>query len=517
MRAILSNLALSNVTPEVRLEHNNEILSFSISVFNKKSFQGPYDVFAEINEYWSYLPIDIQNRVFNIYKEIQQSYDDLSLGTDLTTYIGDKVAELISYHSLTNLYDWMMFRSNIRIPDGFEQDYEHSLDNNTSREKTYTKSDYVQLLTLSLCLRCMIPVWGEYISITRQEKGTIFKEFYAFRLLTQSDLINSVPMEKLRVYIDHIVGANRFKPDNTLRSISSEDFIFWLLSLVCVKKLCVADIRGIDPEVNIIKFLYKYIKQKVDNDDSNFEQRYKEKTIEDKGSNQENKISILERYKIKSNIAPGEIVELEYSLRNIENVVSKLTSQIDKTILYRSLDTAQQLLDMKIQDPQMTLLRWVFKPVISPRGLMYLSKQTIVNALGILEAVLIARGHKYLAVLSTSYSMSSDKELIISPVDSKTRVDKELVDLIEKYYPLTKQTGNKKNTSSITPVKKVNLAMESIDKLADELMMFSWKPTADDSLLMEVFGTNVRRSPIRPDIKNHLSRLVIEIGSRSSI
>ena len=93
-------------------------------------------------------------------------------------------------------------------------------------------------------LRCMIPIWGEYISSTRQETGTRHKEFYAFQLLNNSNISKSVPMVKLCNYVEAIVGPDKYNNVNTLNGISSEDFGYWLLSLVCVRRLCVGDIRG---------------------------------------------------------------------------------------------------------------------------------------------------------------------------------------------------------------------------------------------------------------------------------
>jgi hypothetical protein len=357
----------------------------------------------------------------------------------------------------------------------------------------------------------MIPIWGEYIAVIRNETGTMFKEYYSFQLLTGTEVIESGPMEKLKVYIDHIVGSDKYDPNNTLKGISSEDFGYWLLSLVCVKRLCIGDIRGIDPKANLITYVYKYIVQKVQNNDNDFSNVVKDKKVDDKGNmSSENKLSALERYKIKTNISPGEIVELEYSLRDIHNVVSKLSCVVPDGFLDRSLDTSKVLLEHRILDPQITILRWVFKPIISPRGLMYLTAPMIVKALGGLEAVLWTRGHKYLAILASSHSVSSDREMTVSPVDSKMRVPKELLDELDRLYPYCKVTNGKKQVN-----KAENLASKAIDNVANGLMTHTWKPTAHPSMVEEVFGSNVRRVPIRPDIKTDLTKLVIELASRN--
>ena len=505
-----ANVMLSNITPIVKIEHNDESLQFSISVFGRQSFQNDYDVFHYVNLYWASLPEKTQQHIFQIYKDIYDGCSSLYTKNELFDFLADKVNLLLLEHDLERMQDWVAYKSDIQVPHTFDSDYNHSIDNNTSREKTYTKSDYIQLATLSLTLRCIIPIWGEYIFNTRQDTGTLFKEYYAFQLLAKTKVLHSVPMEKLKVYIENIVGDDKYDPNNTLNGISSEDFGYWLLSLVCVRRLCVGDLRGVDPKANLVTFIYKFIIQKVRNTDNNFENMVKEKTFDDKGADVENKISTLERYKIKTNISLGEIVELEYSVRDIRSVATKLSCKIDPYSLEVSLQTSKLLMQERLLDPQMTLLRWVFKPVISPKGLMYLPKPMVVEALGALEAALWARGHKYLAILATSHAVISDSEMMVSPVDSKMRVPKELSDELDRLYPFIRTVNSRKFGPRV-----VNLAAKAIDSLTDDLTMFSWRPTASDDKLQEVFGSTLRKTPIRPDIKSDLTNLVIEIGNRN--
>ncbi len=500
-----------NTAPEVILDHKGEQLVFSISVFGRKQFQA-YDVFEYINKYWESLPMEQQDQLFQLYKDIQYAFQDVLQRGDLFDQITNLVKQLMTYHDLENIRSWMTFKSDIHVPDIIENEYTHSIDNNTSREKTYTRSDYVQLVALSICLKAMIPVWGEYVLNIRHDTGTKFKEYFAFQIINETSIIHSTAMDKLRVYIEHIVGDDKNDPNNTLDGICSEDFGFWLLSLVCIRRLCLGDVKGVDPQTHLIKFIYKFIIQKIRNTDNDMENAVKEKKLDDKGQSSENKISTLEWYKIKTNIAPGEIVELENSLKDIRQIAYRLSSNLNPELLERSIATAQVLMSKRLLDPQMTLLRWVFKPVISPKGLMYLPKKMIVDALGVLEAVLWTRGYKYLSILATSYPVILDSDMMISPVDSKTRVPKELSDELDRLYPYSRVTNNRR-----TGMKETNLAAESINTMSDNLTMFSWRSSAHEEMLQDVFSNVNRRFPIVPMIKIDLTKLVIEIGSRSWI
>ena len=55
-------------------------------------------------------------------------------------------------HELIDIKNFLSMKTDIIIPSTFTTEYTHSVDNNTSREKTYTQNDYMQLITLSTVL-----------------------------------------------------------------------------------------------------------------------------------------------------------------------------------------------------------------------------------------------------------------------------------------------------------------------------------------------------------------------------
>lgn len=504
---------ITGVKAEVFIIHREEQLNFSISVFGRNSFMSDstgFDVFDYINRYWQSLPESSQDSIFNIYKEVQVGFDTIYNKNELTVYLCDCVKRLLEFHSLEAMSNWIQYKSDIILPSTtlIPVVFVGSIDNNTTRDKTYLQSDYLGLLALSLSLRTLVPIWGEYIFINRNDTGTTFKEFYSFQLLKESDLIESPPMLKLKTYIDKTANTDVMNADNILKSINSDDIGYWLLTLVVVRKLCIGDIRGIDPTNTLITYIYKYVIQRVQNGDNNFENKVREPSPPGDGGDEDSKISVLERYAIKTDIPPGILVELEHCLKDTKNIARRLSANINEDILERSLQTSQHLLQERLLAPQMLMLRWIFKPIISPQGLLYLPKPTIVKALGIAEAVLWARGYKYLAILITSYSMTSDDDLIISPLDSKMRVPTEMTDELARIYPFTREVGSKNN------IKSINIAGKAISTLADNLTAYNWKPTAHEDMLIEVFNSDIRRCVIKPDIKIELTKLVIELGSR---
>lgn len=502
---------LANQMPEVRIEHNGETISFLVSVFGREYFT-KCEVFEQINQYWESLPSHIQTSIFNTYKEIHLCFDAIFNKNELNEFLSIKIKQLSDYHKLEYVEDWITFKSNIIIPD-FNAEYVHDIDNNTSREKTYTKSDYIKLVTLALVLRFMVPIWGEYIYHTRKETGTSFKEFYAFDLLKKTELRTSVHMEKLRTYIEHIVADDKNDPNNILNGIPSEDYGYWLLSQLVIRRLCIGEINGLNSDSNLITLCYKYIKQKLRNNDSDHSSIVKPKEINSRAGTEgdsADKISTLERYKIITDISLGEIIELEYIVRDAVSVCKKITYQVNEEQIYRSLNTSNILLTHRLLDFQINLLRWVFKPVISARGISHLSKNTIVKLLGCLEAVLWAKDYKYLAILCTTHSIFSEQELWVSAAETKTKIPKELIDEIERIYPFSSVSNNSTRNNKVT-----NFVVKAIDNIVNNMSLYNLKATASDEMLMEVFGSTNRKITIKPDIKIELAKLVIKIGERS--
>ena len=495
---------------EVSITYKEEKLFFTVSCYGRKSFQ-EFDVFEQMNDYWATLPDYRQSEIFEIYRAINLCFESIHGREELYKAVRDECTKLLDAHDIEDISTWINFKSKIIIPDKFEREYVHSIDRQGSREQTYIRSDYTRLVVLSLVLRVMVPVWGEYIAHTRQQYGTTFKEYQAFMLIVKSKLFNCDAMEKLRVYIDATVQDDRYNATNIIEGINSEDFPAYILGLVLIRRLCTGDMRGLDPKANLVTLVHKFVVHRGSGTDVAVDSMVKDKRPEEAESGMESKLSTLERYKNKHELAIGDICELEHAVSNPVQLAFQLSANMTEFLIQRSLYTAQELVANRLSAPQIMLMRLIIAPIISPRGVMYLKKQTIVNLLGVTQAVLWARGHKYLSVLSTCYASLNDNEIHITSSDSRGRVSKDQLAELDRLYPYPKITGGRR-----TGVKPINLVVRDLDAIADDLSLYSWIATIDDDLRGEVIdSTGSRRIPIPYDIKSLLANLFIEIGNRN--
>ena len=210
----------------------------------------------------------------------------------------------------------------------------------------------------------------------------------------------------------------------------------------------------------------------------------------------------------------GEMAEMELAVSDYRRVAMRLCPSIPQDVLERCMMSSKELMNHRLLECQLTMMRWVVKPVISARGVLYLNKELIVKLLGVTQAVLWVRGHHYLSLLCTSRVKISDNQYHVSSTEAKGRLTKENLAELDRLYPYQKTP--KTNKQPITKPKTTNLVVKSIDTLTDNLSMCSWVMTADEGFIADYYGSFVtRRLPIDPSIRNLLAKLVIELGSRS--
>lgn len=519
MKLVIRSNEFNIAKLEIVAIHDEEEILWTIGSLDKLFLETKvkFDMFEHINAYWSQLKKPEQDKIFETYKSIRSLFDDVWDRNQLTMRLYNLVGELLDHHDLDDAKHWITFHSSIVIPDTntFKLEYIPSPDKPGTRDQTYLRDDYISLITMATILRAMIPIWGEFIGRTRSEAGNNFKEYYAFKLINKSRLAVSEAMEKLRVYVECSSIAGKGKAASILGGVSSEDFAPWVLGLVVTRKVCVGDVRGIDPATTLITHIYNYVHQKVTGVDNSFNGPdrgiIKDKKFKELSQEGEKNLSRLEGYKEKQEIPAGDIVALEFSVQDPYKLAQMLAPTINTELVTSALHSADTLNHNRIYDSQIVLLQWVMKPVVPTRGISYLCKTTIVRLLAVCQAVLWHRGHKELAGLCTATASQNDIEFQSSGVDSRARIPKEISDELNKLFPHMKRPSGKQKTIKLT-----NQAVIAIDSVADMLSMFDWILTIEDKYLRELNNnTSQRRYSIPHNVKVLLANLVLQVAKRN--
>ena len=173
MQIILPNYAIYAINQEVIVEHNGQEMKWTTSPFSKSNFEDDRAMFTHINEYWASLNKARQDKIFGIYLKIFDIFDSTDLLDEIDNLISEQVEQLFAEHTLDEIRPWVQIHSGIIFPKPPELplNFVGSVDKNHTREKTYTVSDYVDLICMILQLRIMVPIWGKYIARTSKING----------------------------------------------------------------------------------------------------------------------------------------------------------------------------------------------------------------------------------------------------------------------------------------------------------------------------------------------------------
>lgn len=495
---------------EATITYKEESLSWNIFPYFKGNNSLSYDIFEQINDYLKQSPDEFQNNLFTCYKKIHVLLElpPQSLDNDLRKL----VTELFSYTDVNSFKNWIDIKANVVIPSDIEDFYVDTDENTGNRNRTYVKEDYCWLISLSTLLRLMMPIWGEYISKTSREKGNNFKEYYAAELINGSNLNQSIPMQKLKLFVIENIPKDKSFTSALMAAFSKEDFPEWVMSLVVVRKLCLEDIRGMSNDSHLIKVIFQYIKHRIRTVDGNFFGIIKEKFTARSNNNSDdnNNLSKIEGYKIRQEVSAGDIALIRASLKNPHHVARKLCPGIDTKLVNEAIKIVEPLTNVFLQKGQKALLQYVFKPVCPTSGILLLNRVDLVRNMGVGLAVLWNAGWYDIAALMTGITIPNDEYLSLGFSGVRSRITKVQYEKLEYLYPYTRRPQGKQRVA-----KNQNIAIADIERLNEVFINNDWKLIIPQTWLDKA-GMNVRASRYSApaDTRIKIAEFIIALAER---
>lgn len=507
------------------IRHKDQSLEWSVAAFDRSNFEVEFEMFAYNNKYWASMSEQQQNYVFELYSKMHAVLTDNKDRQSRILNLIILIKEFYDFHTLDGMESWIKLHSDIQFPSWLKRDYSDLVDNHGSREQTYLLNDYIKLITLAFALKMLIPVWGEFIGRTKDETNTALKEYRAYQLLARSKLFTCEAMEKLRVYVSCIVPPEKQK-SAIIDGMSSEEFPIWLLSVALIRKICISDIRGIfNPPTRsstgrlvepptLVTFVFNHVRERIKHSGNNFSGIVTNKES-DKGGNDstDQQMSKFEGYKINQEVAPGDAVLLQVAVSDPYKCAKFLEPTISMELVESRLQKAKGR-HVKIHDPQFTLTQWIFKPIISPKGMYHLDRHEVIQCMAVAEAVLWHRGHKLYSSLMSADIYSYEDGVSGVSATGDARMPKELNEEILKYYPyMRKNTASKSRTT-----RSMNQAYVAIDHISGLFAKAEWVLNMSSSDMIEFIGTDkIRRIALPHDAKIKLAELVIDLAKRSKL
>lgn len=503
-----------NRTSEVDVVYGDKNCKFTAGTFTKKNLTPiGVGVFDYLNGYWATLPHATQQEIFNIYSDIIRLFE--SIGTPYNKILDEatiKVKRLMEINSLSNISNYLYSNGLMRVPSDIPKEFKVDIDKINSKEKTYIHEEYCQLIVLSIALRPLIPIWGEFIHYTRGGIiDNIDKETECMRLLSLSpDILDSVPMARLNIYVDSIVGKTKDDIKYALNSISPEDHPHWMSSMVCVKRLVVLDLSG----ENVIRLIHKFIDQKIKGDKSDFSKIIREKVLES-ADDDGGKLSTIESFKAKYNVSVEQLAHLNLSMEKSFNLLKHyLPDALEEDSVYQMfLISSKRMLEKELQYEKLFVLSWYIKPFIPPHSVFYLNKLNLCNLFAGLAYYCYTKKQIDLSML-----LISECEIVLDKAFSsnvyKSAIPHSLIEEFSKVFPLVKKE-NPKNKDS----KHSNYVMNQIINISNMFPIFDdgngkisdkqWYCLLEDELMVKI-GKR-RKINFAFDLKIELIKLAISL------
>ncbi len=505
--------ASSGLPFEAILEHNGHTINWKLTPLGRSTIRSPA-IFNQLNIYVGLFTDEVRDNLFELYKDayeiIYNNSDQHSKHTQLT----NKLNEILKYFDYDSLVKWCSYNPILPVPHNFDNTYVENIDKFTTRDRTYTKPDYVELLAMTIGLRSILPIWTEYLEIAVNFVGKKHKEDYVFKTISKNFYYTCPAMLKLTRYIEASTKGLSETKESILNGISSEDFINIMLAIVVIRRVCVADLGDSSVSHNLVTYLFKFIDQKKKEIEDSNKANTKPKDANEGSGDKKDKLSNLELFKIKEETSIGDLVCIEKSFSDFNKIIASVSPDIDVELLKNSIRTSSALSSLPLYDTQITMLQWFYKNIITPKSFMHLPKPTIVMLIALAEATLL-QNELYFPAILISMTPIRNKETLTTESGSRARLTAEILTKLNELFPFNKvvrMNGREK--------KNINYAVEAIDLMVEKLVEVPWKSTMGINTFRQITGStsaNNTRFLIPHTIKLDLANLIIfssKIGSQ---
>lgn len=454
----------------VLVEHRNQVLQWNIlnKTWNSTDIETTNSCFDPINQYFAILPMETQDNIFEIYKDIRSILADSSMDKDtvdsesLIDAIRPRAVKLFAQINQTHFYNWVWQQLRPNIPANIKEKFDPATMPG-SVERTYLLEDYRGLIPLAIIVRMACPFQLDFTYLTRSFISSEHKDLHVYGLIQGSWPEKSAAMQRLKVFVQHTVGNDVNHPAVVLMGIGSERFNEWVLAHVVNVKLPTVDVMGINSTQPVAPALFAAVRARVNVATSG--QPKVTKKFAEGSSNDDNNQSFLEGFRSRMALTIGQehtgshylIVEIDRIIKNDTSkysLLQRLAPGIDYTLVIDALQSAHALMSTGISYEQLNLAAWLMHPYSQCRATGNLRKEEIVAMCGMAQAIFLHHGMIDFAILVTgSYKLSELNETTIigeqiSPIRAADRIE------LSKSFPI-EQRGRGSRAQANTVIEDV--------------------------------------------------------------
>lgn len=446
-------LVMGETASVVEAHHGQERVIFDISLFKSTKFKTLTDPFAVINRWFNDQDVRLQQAIFDIYKEARLSMTQIRDIEYLGEVLGGMIGVLYRHIKFEDFGEYIRVNQLVGLPYG-EFKERHDPEDKLP-QRTYLVSDYLDLATLSITLRAVLPIWAEFAVMIQGIVGSDYKEHIAVScLMPETWLQASRPVKRLREYVVALI-ANKTISGPIYDSMSADEFPDWFVSLILVRKVCIGDVSIERGKGHIVAEIYTFIDTTMRGMDNRFSRVGIKSGVRDDGEER----SVLDDSRVRQNTTIGYKVGLVEYLNNVHQVCKALDPSIPIMLITGGQERAPEFPPDSISEFHTVITQLVISLVMPARQLQGLDKKARLNAMNAVRIALWHWGHLEISLLMSA-PMPPLK--IGDTIDGLTgqhrsRIDGQLLEELERLYP--HRIGKAKGGKSENPVYTSSLAI----------------------------------------------------------
>lgn len=520
MKLLVTAIQGSGFT-EVTAEHNGQKLAFTTKIYCKVKLADQQRVFKEINSYWEFLGDGPQQKIWESYQRIHEilnmSLDAGRVAMSLRHFI----REMYLHMPMNGMRRWLSTMGNLFIPMEIERKITAESRYN-KKDQTYIEHEYINLATVSLAIRPMIPVFGEYLESSSESDHN--KETEVLGLLYDCELANwpqnetGPHGEEVDTVFDKLAGYMQFcvedEPTTLARlwkQMSTVEVPIHLRSKVLVRRLTIVPLDDIT-SFSIVANAYRYVRSIINPAERTTAERVNEKKPES-GGDEDEKTSFLEAHKTKNRVPPGDIEA--FNLDTYDHV--KLAQRIDPTVdlnkLQACIQSIAQVSNCSINPHQVKIAQWVMARAFPAKAFYHINKMAAHNMLATSQALLWHWGFLDIAVFQQVELMkqgASGSQYQLGSTRTNSRIPNRFKDELNELFPHQKAP---QYTNAGVPTRIENMAGTAINTATASIHASNWiyrGPAELHKAAGQVANTDVLVIPAT--IKATLTELVLHLG-----
>lgn len=507
----------------IAVSHKGKTIEWSSRAYSKVKLEDPNRVFLEFNDFLTTVDEATHDKLFTCYESIKGLFDMGFDPSHITPSLVHHINEIYKNLPLNKMRRWLLTMGNLHIPADI-QDTITAESRYNKREQTYLKNDYINLSTVALGLRAVLPIWGEYM-----DQGTdqdLYKENDVVGLVSHTELANwpvlekdqigddvDTVFEKLESYIRFCVEEEHITLGRLWSGMSTVNIRVLLQSKVLVRRLTIVPLN--DPtSYSIVSNIFRYVNSNLNPTERSTADRVNDKRPERSGGDDEDNTSFIESHKTKGRVSPGDIVAYNLDAMDYELLAEEVDPTICKTKLAACINCIDGIANAEIRPHQILLAQWVMAKAFPSRAFYHVDKLPVNYLLATSQALLWHWGHLDSAIflqVEPLYHGDHQSSNQLGQLRVGSRIATKYRPLLDELFP---HMRHQRIPQSGEIPKPENRAAVAINSCNHSIRSTNWLYRGPDELFQQAGQVAQNKVLILPqNLKHSITEVVMQLAT----